>query len=150
MEKTFERHVPLDSIIIMEASTNSRVLKNRLTELGFRAEVVRSDILEKKEKKRKIRDIQDARNLALAYIRGNVQDFVWTSSDEYDQYKDIHFAYRDTVKELTRISNRIWNICSQKGYRLPIRSGVTKASSLRDMIKNWISQDLQKHGLKCL
>ena len=135
MGKTFERHVPLDSIIIMEASTNSRVLKNRLTELGFRAEVVRSDILEKKEKKRKIRDIQDARNLALAYIRGNVQDFVWTSSDEYDQYKDIHFAYRDTVKELTRISNRIWSICSQKGYRLPIRAGVTKASSLRDMIK---------------
>ena len=136
MEKTFERHVPLDSIVIIEASTNSRMLKNALVDLGFRAEVVRADTISEKESRRKVCDIQDARNLALAYIKGDIREFVWTPSDEYAEYRDIHFAYRDTVKELTRTSNRIWSICSQKGFRLPIRAGETKAASIREMIKD--------------
>lgn len=135
MEKTFERHVPLDSIVIIEASTNSRMLKNALVDLGFRAEVVKADTISKRESKRKVCDIQDARNLALAYIKGDIREFVWTPSDEYAEYRDIHFAYRDTVKELTRTSNRIWSICSQKGFNLPIRAGETKAASIHEMIK---------------
>lgn len=135
MEKTFERHVPLDSIVIIEASTNSRALKNALVDLGFRAEVVKADTISKRESKRKVCDIQDARNLALAYIKGDIREFVWTPSDEYAEYRDIHFACRDTVKELTRTSNRIWSICSQKGFNLPIRAGETKAASIHEMIK---------------
>ncbi len=136
MEKTFERHVPLDSIVIIEASTNSRMLKNALVDLGFRAEVVKADAISKKESKRKVCDIQDARSLALAYIKGDIREFVWTPSDEYADYRDIHFAYRDTVKELTRTSNRIWSICSQKGLNLPIRAGETKPESIRNMIRD--------------
>ena len=135
MGETFERHVPLDSTVVIEASTNSRMLRNALVDLGFRAEVVRADVISKKESKRKVCDIQDARNLALAYIKGDIREFVWTPSDEYAEYRDVHFAYRDTVKELTRTSNRIWSICSQKGFRLPIRAGETKAASIREMIK---------------
>ena len=135
MGETFERHVPLDSIVVIEASTNSRMLRNALVDLGFRTEVVRADVISKKESKRKVCDIQDARNLALAYIKGDIREFVWTQSDEYAEYRDVHFAYRDTVKELTRTSNRIWSICSQKGFRLPIRAGETKAASIREMIK---------------
>ena len=41
------------------------------------------------------------------------------------------FAYRDATKESTRISNRIWSICSRKGYRLPVRGGRGKAETLR-------------------
>ena len=135
MGETFERHVPLDSIVVIEASTNSRMLRNALVDLGFRAEVVRADVISKKESKRKVCDIQDARNLALAYIKGDIREFVWTPSDEYAECRDVHFAYRDTVKELTRTSNRIWSVCSQKGFRLPIRAGETKAASIREMIK---------------
>ena len=40
-----ERHVDLDSITTIEASTNSAILKRRLEEVGFRAEVVRSDTI---------------------------------------------------------------------------------------------------------
>lgn len=134
MERTFERHVPLDSIVIIEASTNSRTLRNRLVDLGFRAEVVRADAVSGRESGRKVRDIQDARNLALAYVRGEIREFVWTPSDEYAEYRDIHFAYRDTVKELTRTSNRIWGICSRLGLDLPVRAGETKADSIRGMI----------------
>ena len=115
--KTYERHVDLDSITIIEASTNSANLKRMLNEAGFRAEVVRSDTIANKERKRKICDAVDAANLALAYIKGDVDDFVWTPSDKYAEYRDIMFAYRDTSKEVTRVSNRIWSICSRKGYK---------------------------------
>ena len=135
MVKTYERHVDLDSITIIEASTNSASLKRLLNEAGYRAEVVRSDTIANKERKRKVCDIQDAANLALAYIKGDIREFVWTPSDKYAEYRDIHFAYRDTVKEMTRTSNRIWSICSQKGFNLPIRAGETKAASIREMIK---------------
>ena len=131
MVKTYERHVDPDSITVIEASTNSAILKRRLEEAGFRAEVVRSDTIADKERRRKVCDIQDARNLALAYIKGDVGDFVWTPSDEYSEYRDVMFAYRDTVKELTRTSNRIWSVCSRKGYALPVRSSGAKAETLR-------------------
>ena len=134
MVKTYERHVDLDSITVIEASTNSEILKRRLEGAGYRAEVVRSDTIADKERKRKVCDIQDARNLALAYIKGDIRDFVWTPSDEYSEHRDVMFAYRDTVKELTRTSNRIWSVCSRKGYALPARSPGAKAGSLRKTI----------------
>ena len=135
MVKTYERHIDLDSITVIEASTNSAALKRRLEEAGFRAEVVRSDTIADKERRRKVCDIQDARNLALAYIKGDVRDFVWTPSDEYSEYRDVMFAYRDTVKELVRTSNRIWSVCSRKGCALPARGASAKAESLRKTIE---------------
>ena len=135
MVKTYERHVDLDSITVIEASTNSEALKRRLNEAGYRAEVVRSDTIADKERRRKVCDIQDARNLALAYVKGDVRDFVWTPSDEYSEHRDVMFAYRDTVKELTRTSNRIWSVCSRKGYALPGRSSCAKVESLRKTIE---------------
>ena len=134
MVKTYERHVDLDSITVIEASTNSEAIRRRLGEAGYRAEIVRSDTLAGKERRRKVCDIQDARNLALAYIKGDVRDFVWAPSDEYSEYRDVLFAYRDTVKELTRTSNRIWGLCSRKGCALPARSSGAKVKALRGML----------------
>ena len=34
--------------------------------------------------------------------------------------------HNDTSKEMTRISNRIWSVCSRKGYKLPINGGKAK------------------------
>ena len=134
MIKTYERHVDTDSITIIESSTNSAYLKELLNDAGYRAEIVRADIIANKERKRRICDRIDAENLALAYIKGDVDEFVWTPSHKYEEYRDIMFAYRDTSKELTRISNRIWNLCSRKGYKLPIRNNTNKTSTLRKMI----------------
>ena len=134
MVKTYERCVDPDSITIIESSTNSTTLKKMLNEAGYRAEIVRADIIANKERRRKVCDIVDAKNLALAYIKGDIDEFVWTPSDKYTEYRDIMFAYRDTSKEVTRISNRIWNICSRKGYKLPIRNATSKTATLRKMI----------------
>ena len=134
MVRTYERNVDRDSITIIESSTNSANLRRMLNEAGYRAETVRADIIANKERKRKVCDIQDAKNLALAYIKGDVDEFVWTPSEKYAEYRDIMFVYRDTAKEVTRISNRIWNICSRKGYPLPARGNPSKTDTLRRMI----------------
>ena len=120
VKQYYEAHVPLDSITIIEASTNSALLKAMLDEIGFRAEVVRSDAIADKQRKRKVCDINDARTLANAYIHGDIKEFVWTPSPEYSEYRDIMFAYRDAVKEATRTSNRIWSIivCRMGGFRV--------------------------------
>lgn len=150
MEATYKHNVPKDSITIIESSTNSATLKKRLENIGFRAGIVRSDIISDKERKRKVRDIQDARNLAQAYIKGNVQEFVWVPSDQYADYRDIYFAHRDTVKEITRSSNRIWSICSRKGYDLPIRSGAAKGESIRKMVEQLQISGFIKERLEML
>lgn len=54
------------------------------------------------------------------------------------QYRDIMFAYRDTSKEVTRISNRIWSVCSRKDYKLPIKGGKAKTDTLRAMIAEMV------------
>ena len=92
MIKTYERNVNIDSITIIESSTNSASLKKMLNAAGYRAEIVRADVIANKERKRRICDIRDAENLALAYIKGDIDEFVWTPSQEYTQYRDIMFA----------------------------------------------------------
>ena len=104
MIKTYERHVDTDSITIIESSTNSAYLKMKLNAAGYRAEIVRADIIAHKECKRKICDMTDAENLALAYIKGDIDEFVWAPSQKHEEYRDIMFAYRDTsaAKKNTR------------------------------------------------
>ena len=44
----------------------------------------------------------------------------------------------DTSKEVTRTSNRIWSVCSRKGYKLPIKGGKAKTATLRAMIAEMV------------
>ena len=135
LAKTYTRHVDPDSITVIEASTNSVAIKRELNELGFRAEIVRSDTIAGKESSRKICDIQDARNLARAYIKGDVVEFVWSPSEQYSGYRDIAFAYRDSCKDLKRLSNRMWNICSQNRWALPPTAMAAKIKHCRKLVE---------------
>lgn len=123
IKEVYEKHVDLDSITIIEASLNSAMIKEVLFELGFRAEVVKADIIADKERKRKVCDIKDAENLARAYIKGDVEEFVWTPTAKYAKYRSIFFAYRDARKEAQRNWNRIWSLCSANGAKLPEEVG---------------------------
>lgn len=135
MVKTYERHVPLESLTIIEASNNSSLLKDMLSEAGYRAEVVPADAIKGREKRRKVCDIQDARSLADAYMKGDIKEFIWTPGDECSEYRDIVFAYRDAEKEFVRASNKIWAICNRKGYKIEIVAGKTTVESIREAIK---------------
>jgi len=150
MAQTYRRHIDPDSITIIEASTNSAAIKRELNELGFRAEIVRSDAIAGKESKRKVCDIQDARNLAKAYVRGDIEEFVWTPSERFAGYRDIAYAYRDACKDLKRLSNRIWNICSQNGLPLPPRASAAKLAHVRGLVDGMEADDFVGRRLKML
>ena len=141
MAKTYKKHIDHDSITVIEASTNSAAIKRELNELGFRAEIVRADTIAGKESTRKVRDIQDARNLARAYIKGDIEEFVWTPSDLFAGYRDVAYAYRDTCKDLKRLACRIWNMCSQNCFALPPTSSNAKVKHVRALIDSLDSDD---------
>jgi len=134
LEETYRGRVPADSVTVIEASTNSAVLKDRLAAIGYRAVVVRSDAIADRERGRKVCDIQDARSLARAYMKDDVGDFVWTPSPEFAELREIFFAHRDASKDMTRVSNRIWAICCRRGYDLPKRPPNAKAEKIREMV----------------
>lgn len=135
IREVYEKHVDLDSITIIEASLNSAMIKETLVELGFRAEVVKADTIADRERKRKVCDIRDAENLAKAYIKGDVEEFVWTPTAKYAKYRGIFFAYRDARKEAQRNWNRIWCLCSANGARLPEEVGEDFVKLVRAAMK---------------
>lgn len=135
LKEKYEKLVDLDSITILEASTNSTVIKEMLDEIGYRAEVVRADTIADKERKRKVCDVKDAENLARAYLKGDVKDFVWTPSGKYVEYRSILFAFRDAKRETQRNWNRIWSLCSANGVKLPELTGEEFVAEVREAIK---------------
>lgn len=150
MVKTYERHVSKDSITIIEASTNAFFLKQRLDDHGFAAAVVRSDAVAGKVKKRKVCDNSDADALALTYIHGDIQEFVWCPTHESAQYREIYFAYRDCQKDLTRTKHRIWTICSQNGKLSKLGGRGTTIPHLREILKNEELDDFTHQRLEFL
>lgn len=133
MEAVYGRHVSKDSLTVIEATSNAGVLKRRLESIGYAARIVRADTLAGRERRRRIRDIQDARNLALAYMRGGVGDFVMAPEGETAERRELLAAYREAVKETTRLSNRIWALCSEHGLAVPGGHGPAKVAKLRGL-----------------
>lgn len=123
LDKRYEELVDLDSLTILEASVNSSVIKRKLYDLGYRAEVVRADLIAGKEVKRKVCDSKDAENLAKAYMKGDVDQFVWVADEKHEQRRSIAAAFRDAKKEMQRNWNRIWSLCCSRGIRLPEETG---------------------------
>ena len=142
IREVYEKHVDLDSITIIEASMNSAMIKEQLDEIGFRAEVVRADIIADKERKRKVCDIKDAENLAKAYMKGDVRDFVWTATGKYAKYRAVLCAYRDARKEMQRNWNRIWSLCCACGARLPEETGRGFIELVRNTVKGLVLDEI--------
>ena len=123
IREKYEKLIDLDSITIIEASTNASAVKEMLVAAGYRAEVVRSDTIANRERKRKVCDAKDAESLALAYIKGDVKDFVWTPSEKYAEFRSLLFAFRDAQREAQRNWNRLWSLCSAHAMKLPELKG---------------------------
>jgi len=138
LEATYaNRKIPHDSLTIIEASTNAFAIVKRLAKIGYRARVVYSDILRGLSRKDKINDQIDACKLVVAYARfGATRERVFVPSDKFAAYRDLLFSYRNSVKDLTRLSNRIWSFCSAHSFPLPKRKKDRKVADVRAYAKN--------------
>jgi len=137
LEATYRnKKIPQDSLTIIEASTNAFAIVKRLKKIGYQARVVYSDILKGLSRKDKINDQIDACKLVVAYARfGATREQVFVPSDKFAAYRDLLFAYRNSVKDLTRISNRIWSFCSAHSFPLPKRRRDRKIADVRSYAK---------------
>ena len=137
LESAYRRNVPTDSVTVIEASTNAFAIVKRLKRIGYHAKVVYSDILRGLSRKDRINDRIDASRLVVAYSRfGATREGIFVPSDKFCSYRDLLFGYKNTVKDLTRISNRIWSFCSAHGMPLPKRKKDRKVSDVRTCAKN--------------
>lgn len=132
IESTYARNISKDSLTIIEASTNSFAVVKRLEAIGYKAVVVYSAILKGFSRDDRINDRIDSEKLTVAYARfGSQRAKVFVPTDEYAGYRDIVYGYRNTLKDMTRISNRIWAFCSVHGMPLPKRKRDRKVSSVK-------------------
>ena len=116
LEATYRRQVPEGAVTVLEASTNAFSVARRLGTIGFEARVLVSDIAAGLSARDRINDRIDAYNIAVAYARrGASRTEVFVPSVQYQDYRTIWFAYRNAVKDSTRLKNRIWAFCSEHG-----------------------------------
>lgn len=148
MEAVYSRHIPKDSLTLIEASGNSRSIKERLGRIGFTAKVLRSDVLKSIQKRDKVCDSTDAEKLTFAYARGNARDEVWTASDKFRDWRDLLSAHKRCVCDASRHSNRIWGFCESHNLGLPARRHAKKIAEIEGKLGNPDLSALERDILK--
>ena len=124
MEQVYLRHVPKGALTVVEASTNSSSIAQRLAAIGYAAVVVRSDILGGISERDRVNDRIDAEKLTVAYARrGAAHPPVFVPSGRFAGYRELFSGYKAAAADATRASNRLWFFCSHHGLALPPRSG---------------------------
>jgi len=134
LETTFRKRATSGVTAVLEASTNSFSIASRLNDIGIEARVVTSDCLVGKSRNDKINDKIDSRNLARAFISGDVQ-LVWQPSPKHRGMRDLFFAYRNAVKNATQASNRIWGFMNGHGLKAPSRGKRKKLETIKRHLK---------------
>ena len=159
METIYQRHIPQESLTLIEASGNTVAIKDRLEKIGYKVFILRSDILKSIQKQDKVNDLSDAEKLCFSYARGNARDEVWTASPEFREYREILSARKRAVCDTTRISNRISGFYNLHGYgkvdrrqakKLAKVDGTLKSDDVQGMTR-LILQDMKddyEHALK--
>lgn len=101
---------------VLEASTNSFSIAERMERIGLTAYVVNSEAVSSYSKRYHVTDEGDADNLARYYMSGCAQ-IVWKPDPKSRHYRDIFFGYRNARKDKVRTSNRIWAFGSGHGLK---------------------------------
>lgn len=133
MEATYRRHVPANSLTVLEASTNAFAIARQLAAAGFGVKVLASDTLAGRSRADRVNDRIDARNLADAYARGGARE-VLVPSGVFAEWRDVWFGYRNAVKDSVKWSNRIWSFCSGHGFKLPKAQFARKEAQVRTQV----------------
>lgn len=133
LEETFKKHTSKADEIILEASTNSFSIVSRLRLINRNAFVIKSESVSGIARKDRITDEIDAENIARLWLSGFAK-IVWVPDENIRTLRDIFFGYRNTTKDRTRTSNRIWAFCSGHGFKLPVRSRKKKVADVKEQV----------------
>lgn len=116
LETFAAKHIRPQDATVLEASTNSFSIAERMERIGLTAYVVNSEAVSSYSKRYHVTDEGDADNLARYYMSGCAQ-IVWKPDPKSRHYRDIFFGYRNARKDKVRTSNRIWAFGSGHGLK---------------------------------
>lgn len=131
-----------EDTIVLEASTNAFSIAERLEASNRRALVVKSDPVAGFAQRYCISDTVDADNLAKFFISGLAR-VVWRPDPKSRWMRDVFFGHRNSVKDCTRASSRIWAFCSGHGLNLPRRKRAKKVAEIRRQLESpaWTAEE---------
>ena len=135
IETWASKHLRPGDTLVLEASGNSFEVARRFQNLGYTCLVLESCQASKVKENYCNDDRHSALKLARVYLSG-LAKIVWQPDDQTRLMREVFFAHRNSVKDCTRLRNRIRTFLNEHCVRLPqgtslIReSGLSKALSL--------------------
>jgi transposase len=127
LETWANKHLRKDDIVVLEASGNSFEVAARLHALGHTALVLESAQAGKIRDNFCNDDRHSAVKLARVYQSGLAKE-VWQPDAKTREYREVHFAHRNTVKDATRARNRIHSHLNEHCVRLKKGTRLTEPS----------------------
>lgn len=130
-------------VVVLEASGNSFEVATRLHGLGFTCLVLESQQASRIKENFCNDDRHSAIKLARVYLSG-LAKVVWQPDGRTRQLREVFFAHRGTVKDCTRLRNRIRTFLNEHCVRLPKGTPLTTDKGLNRAlaVKEW--SDLQQ------
>ena len=108
------KHTNRNDILVMEALGISFNLVKRIEKEGRVGIVLDSFQVGKMGKTYLKNDKVDAVKIAKVYLAG-FEENVWVPDPKTQERREILFAYRNAIKDVTRVSCRIWAFLTQNG-----------------------------------
>jgi transposase len=137
LEGWAKKHLRKGDVVVLEASGNSFEVACRLHAEGHTTLVLESAQAGKIRDNFCNDDRHSAVKLARVYLSGLAKT-VWQPDASTRAYREVFFAYRNAVKDTTRLRNRIGSYLNEhcvrlaKGTRLSEPSGLKKALGSKD------------------
>lgn len=136
-ENWLKKHTSKGDILVMEALNISFQLVKRIEAHGRCGIVLDSTKVGKLGQSYLKTDKADAQKIGKVFLSG-INDNVWVPDDETIQRRAVFCSYQNAQKDLTRASNRMWNLLIsknidvKKGAKHHCEKGMDHLLALRD------------------
>lgn len=151
-EKWLKRHIPIGSVIVMEASCNSFAFAESAESLGYKAVVLESYRIGQISRSYCKNDKEDATKIAKVYLSGLCLDSVWCPDQATRHNRELLSLYRKTVKDSTRSKNRLKSFLT--GHKIRLKGNTARLTRIEteEYIKKtnkWTERQKLIIGLMC-
>ena len=138
LEAWAKKHLRMADTLVLEASGNSFEVAHRFHALGYTCLVLESCQASKVKENFCNDDRHSALKLARVYLSG-LAKIVWQPDAQTRLMRGIFFAHRNSVKDCTRLRNRIRSFLNEHCVRLPKGTALTQQKGLQKALSlhNW-------------
>lgn len=130
LEGWAKKHLRSGDLLVLEASGNSFEVASRFHALGYTSLVLESMQASKIKENFCNDDRHSAVKLAKVYLSG-LAKIVWQPDETTREMREVFFSHRATVKDCTRLRNRIRTFLNEHCVRLPKGTRLTQESGLK-------------------